>query len=178
MKRYTVTLFFHFSAILMLCGLASGASAQELIFPRLEAEDLNGKAVEIPKDLPGDPTLILVAFVRKQQAEIDEWIKALELKAQAPAVEWIELPYVGSKARPFKKIIDNGMRSGITATEARARTITVYQEHKILLDALKLQDMDQIYVIVAERGGKVRALVKGTPDPSKKHSIVTALSGN
>ena len=161
----------------ILIGLAFVSQAQELTFPQIKAEDLNGKAVELPKDLPGNPTVILVAFVRKQQEEIDQWVEALDLNKEASLTEWIELPYVGSRALPFKIVIDKGMRSGITSTEDRARTITVYEDHKILVDALKLKGLDRIYVIVAEPGGKIRVVVEGPPDKEKKQSVLRALAG-
>jgi hypothetical protein len=176
MNRSKPLINFFLSVPLILFSLCTVSPAQELIFPRVDAEDLNGKAVILPKDLPGNPTVILVAFIRKQQGEIDQWIEALELKNEASSTEWIELPYVGSNARPFKAFIDKGMKSGITSAEARARTITVYEDHKIIVDALKLKGLDRIYVIVAEPGGKIRTLVEGTPDEEKKQSVLSALT--
>jgi len=172
-RLHYIHIFVSLAGTLICIPLVS--QAQELTFPQIEAEDLNGKAVVLPKDLPGNPTVILVAFTRKQQPQIDQWIEALELKKENSSTEWIELPYVGSRALPFKFVIDKGMRSGITSTEARARTITVYQEHSILVDALTLKGLDRIYVIVAEPGGKIRTVAEGTPDQAKTKSVLKAL---
>ena len=38
----------------------------EIIFPDLEADDLNGRTLSLPKDLPGQPTIVLIAFKRKE----------------------------------------------------------------------------------------------------------------
>ena len=38
----------------------------ELQFPSLDADDLNGRAVSLPQDFPGDPTIVFIAYKRNQ----------------------------------------------------------------------------------------------------------------
>jgi len=58
-------------------------------------------------------------------------------------------------------IIDNGMRSGITDTAARASTITLYIDVKEFTRALGLQDTKQIGVFVVTPDGEILARVMG-----------------
>ena len=94
-------------------------------FPNLTSEDLNGKAVTLPADFPGNPTLVLMAFESKQQDDIDKWIDKLQLKT-SDAIPWMELAVVGSKFKLMKPVIDGGMRKGVTGEKNRARVVTIY----------------------------------------------------
>ena len=101
----------------------------EVIFPDLEADDLNGRTLSLPKDLPGKPTIVLIAFKRKQQSSVDEWVDRLDLLPEGgPA--WIEMPVVGRGAAIFRSFVDKGMRAGITSEVMRGRTITIYSSRR------------------------------------------------
>jgi len=67
----------------------------ELQFPSLDADDLNGRAVSLPQDFPGDPTIVFIAYKRNQQPSINAWVARLGLQERGgPA--WVELPVVGA----------------------------------------------------------------------------------
>ena len=101
----------------------------ELQFPSLDADDLNGRAVSLPQDFPGDPTIVFIAYKRNQQPSINAWVARLGLQERGgPA--WVELPVVGRGAALFRSFVDNGMRSGITSTAMRGRTITIYSSQR------------------------------------------------
>ena len=150
---------------------ASATLAQDLQFPTLKAEDLNGEAVTLPGDLPGDPTLVLIAFFREQQADVDTWINALDLKSD-DAPPFVELPVVGWRNRPFKGFIDGGMRSGIVAVEDRARTITIYSSRKDLLASFERAETDRIYALVVAQDGAIKAVEEGRYTPEKAASLL------
>ena len=106
----------------------------EIIFPDLEADDLNGRTLSLPKDLPGQPTIVLIAFKRKQQSSVDAWVDRLDLLPEGgPA--WIEMPVVGRGAAIFRSFVDKGMRAGITSEFMRGRTITIYSSRRAFINA-------------------------------------------
>jgi hypothetical protein len=77
----------------------------------------------LPRDLPGDPALLLIAFEQDQQSQIDSWTKGLNDSATVP---WLEMPII-EPSNPFvRAMIAGGMRRGITSTEVRERVVTVY----------------------------------------------------
>ena len=156
-------------------GFATAASAQTKDFPVITTEDLNFREVTLPQDFPGEMTVVLIAYKRNQQLEINDWIFELELEKEgAPA--WVELPVVSSAARAIKSVVDNGMRSGITSDEMRAKTITVYGRRAIN-EAIGVSGTSDVQVLVVERDGTILAQASGKVDEAKADIIRDALGG-
>ncbi|MEM6649073.1 MAG: hypothetical protein AAF603_02365 [Pseudomonadota bacterium] len=156
--------------VLLLALIAMPAGASEHVFPTLTAKDLNKREVTLPQGLPGDPSVVMLAFYRKQQDDLNTWINGMNLKAE-DAPPWVELPVVGWHNRLFSRYIDNGMRSGITATEDRARTITIYRGRSWLLEPLGLSETDRVYVLVVRQNGEVLLTLEGTYSEEKATQV-------
>ena len=138
----------------------------EVMFPDLEADDLNGRTLSLPKDLPGQPTIVLIAFKRKQQSSVDAWVDRLDLLPEGgPA--WIEMPVVGRGAAIFRSFVDKGMRAGITSEFMRGRTITIYSSRRAFNNALGIQSMKDIYVALVDPNGTVHILIEGDVSEEK-----------
>lgn len=152
-------------ATLMLILLTPMAQA-ELVFPTLTADDLNGRSLSIPADLPGTPTIVFIAYKREQQPNINAGVEKLELhETGGPA--WVELPVAGLGAVLFRSFVDNGMRSGITSPEMRARTITIYSRRSAFNRALGIPGRGEIYVALVDPDGTVHALIAGDVTEAK-----------
>jgi hypothetical protein len=108
----------------------------------------------LPKGLPGDPTIVFIAYKRGQQPDVNTWINALGLDPSRGA-EFVELPVVGTNARLMKSFIDNGMRSGIVNPALRARTITIYENASVVNNPLGFSGRNQIRVLIVTRAGEV-----------------------
>lgn len=157
---------------LIFAILPMGAFAQ-MTLPSLVADDLNGRTMRLPQDLPGDPTIVFIAYKQRQQPNVNAWVRRLGLtEAATPA--WVELPVVGQGARMIRSIIDNGMRSGITSTAMRARTITIYSNRSAFNRALGINDMSQIYVLLVDRDGTVRTKIEGDVTEAKVDQLRAA----
>ena len=145
----------------------------EVIFPDLEADDLNGRTLSLPKDLPGKPTIVLIAFKRKQQSSVDEWVDRLDLLPEGgPA--WIEMPVVGRGAAIFRSFVDKGMRAGITSEVMRGRTITIYSSRRAFNNALGIRSMKDIYVALVDPNGTVHILIQGDVSEEKMKKLRSA----
>ena len=145
----------------------------EVIFPDLEADDLNGRTLSLPKDLPGQPTIVLIAFKRKQQSSVDAWVDRLDLLPEGgPA--WIEMPVVGRGAAIFRSFVDKGMRAGITSEFMRGRTITIYSSRRAFINALGIQSMKDIYVALVDPNGTVHILIQGDVSEEKVKKLRAA----
>ena len=138
----------------------------ELQFPSLDADDLNGRAVSLPQDFPGDPTIVFIAYKRNQQPSINAWVAGLGLQERGGAA-WVELPVVGRGAALFRSFVDNGMRSGITSTAMRARTITIYSSQRAFNMQLGIEGRDEIYTALVGSDGQVYALIEGDVTKAK-----------
>ena len=123
------------------------ALAQTAMFPRVDTADLNGRVLSFPDQLPVDPTLILVAFKRNHQDNLDRWIEEMDLKSPS-APDWIEMPVIANYGALWRGFIDNGMRSGITATDDRARVFTVYVDPDRFRSFFDMPTDEDIYLMV------------------------------
>ena len=157
---------------IMIVFLSAAAQA-EVIFPSLTADDLNGRRLELPADFPGIPTIVFIAYKRNQQPSIDAWVERLGLlESGGPA--WVELPVVGLGAVLFRSFVDNGMRSGITSPEMRARTITIYSSRSAFNRALGIPGRGEIYVALVDPDGTVHALIAGDVTEAKVAQLRSA----
>ena len=133
----------------------------EAKFPSLISDDLNGVSHSLPDGLPGDPTIVFIAYKRGQQPAVNTWVDALGLDPDRGA-EFVELPVVGSNARLMRSVIDNGMRSGIVDRALRERTITIYENASVVNRPLGFSGRNQIRVLIVKRDGSVLWSTSGT----------------
>jgi hypothetical protein len=125
-----------------------------LAFPSVKAPNLEGKMVSLPEDFSGDLNLVLVAFDRDQQADVDTWIKAApELFKGYPGIPIYEIPTLGKEYRLARFIIDRGMKSGIPDAERRAHTISLYIDKRPFEQALQIHDENRITVLLVNKKG-------------------------
>jgi hypothetical protein len=133
--------------------LTAGASAK---FPPLKASNLNGQELQLPLDFQGDLNLVLIAFRREQQNNVDTWLAQLpKIRQGHPKLAYYELPTI-SRLNPLTRwFIDKGMRGGIPDKQQRARTITLYIDKKPFREALQLPSEDRIYALLLNKAGEV-----------------------
>jgi hypothetical protein len=141
----------------------------------VEAETLSEKSLVLPRDLPGEKTLILIAFARKQQTNVDTWINGMNLKDAKFA--WIETPVIDPFYGLFSGFIQRGMRRGIPDSMDRERTVTIFTSRVEFLKSLGLpESTDNIYAIVADRTGSVLAIAEGDYSASKAEALLKAVN--
>lgn len=164
--------------ILLSAGLALGlTTAQaESLFPTFSADDLNGRSVTLPSGLPGEPTIVFIAYKQRQQSDVNSWIAALGLDPTRGA-EFVEIPVVGKGASVMRSYIDDGMRSGIVDTALRARTITLYESPTLVNDPLGFSGRDQIRVLVVRQSGEVLWSTSGPATESGVAALKAAFTG-
>ncbi len=68
---------------LQSCIIGAGENSKieankESYFPKITGIDLDGKKQELPAVFKNKFNLVIVAFKREQQTEVDTWIKAIE----------------------------------------------------------------------------------------------------
>lgn len=125
-------------------------------FPNVTGRSLTGRTCHFPGDFEGERNIVLVAFKRHQQEDVDTWTPHLRpLAAQDPRLRVYELPTLGRRYLLMRPIIDGGMRGGIPDSAVRATTITLYINKRPFREALALPDEDRIYVLVVDRAGAV-----------------------
>ena len=137
--------------------------AAALMFPAVSGDNLHGDTYSLPDDFSGSLNIVMIAFQRQQQAEVDTWLPlAKELEAEhAEMVRYWELPTISSGMKYMRFIIDNGMRSGIPDSTARERTITLYIDREPFIEELDIPSKDSIEVLLVNDAGEILWRARG-----------------
>jgi len=162
-----------FLLILMSTALLNTVFAQSTAhFPEVKSSNLEGRTFQMPGDFEGDRNLLLIAFEREQQSQIDTWLREMKRFEEIdPHLHYYELPTISKLNGLTRWFINSGMRRGIPDKNARARTITLYIDKQPFNDALQIQSEKTIYAILIDRQGKVLWRAEGTFDESKGQSL-------
>ncbi len=157
--------------VLLLAGLAVAAAlpaaATEVIdrrdgqpgtFPVIESESLRGRTIRLPDQLKGERNLLIVAYEREQQADIDTWLAVLDtFSVQAPAFAYYELPSLSSSYKWMRAVIDGGMKQGIPDRAQRDRTITLYLDVEWFRGQIGTAAEPGIAALLVDRQGTILA---------------------
>lgn len=131
-------------------------------FPQMKGINLKGEIINIPEYFSGKHNLIIVAYVRDQQADVDTWIEKLDqINEIFPDLKFYELPIIDKSSPLFRFYVNNGMRRGVTNPERRKVVITVYTDVKEFLQITKLQTIEEIAVFILDPNGKIMAKTSG-----------------
>jgi hypothetical protein len=147
--------------LLPLFGVASSSpsAALERTVPAMTAADLNGRTLNLPQDMSGDPAVWVVAFDRSHQSQVDRLFQLIDAaKDRAPGVVSWEVPVIKNPGAIGRWFIDNGMRSGIPSEQTRAKVVTLYVPDRAQwLQQMGVGGADQAYAVVVGRTGAVLA---------------------
>ena len=125
-------------------------------FPRVEGSNLEGRRFTLPTDFEGDYNVVIVAFRREQQDDVDTWLPFLrEVAAPGRNVRVYELPTLNKTYRFMRGIIDGGMSRGIPERATREATITLYIDKSPFKKALAIATEDRISTSLVSRDGRI-----------------------
>ena len=169
------------TATIAWAGLANKApepssESTEGTFPPLTATNLEGTTLSLPADFAGERNLLLIAFQREQQKNVDTWLHQMKRFESSPGFRYYELPTIDKLNPVVRWFINGGMRRGIPDRNARARTITLYIDKPPFREALKIADEKQIYAILIDRSGRVLWRAEGDFDEAKGASLQDTLA--
>ena len=130
-------------------------------FPKITGIDLDGKKQELPAAFKNKFNLVIVAFKREQQSEVDTWIKAIEpILKENSNLSFYEIPLIYEISAIGRMWVNNGMRFGIPDEVARKRTITVYTNREEFFRITNMKE-DNIYALLIDANGKILWKVEG-----------------
>jgi len=163
---------------MLMCLIALPMCGKDASFPVTVASNLNGEKLTFPGGLKGDFNLLIVAFRREQQSDIDTWLKLLpSIASEHPKLAYYEVPVIDRLNPMVRWFIDNGMRRGIPDKAQRARTVTFYLDKTAFKTALGIASEDRIQLLLIDRAGKVLWRVEGPFTEESKVSLLRALPG-
>ncbi|MBL6633967.1 MAG: hypothetical protein ISP32_06190 [Thermoleophilia bacterium] len=123
----------------------------------------------LPDDLPADPCVVVLAFRRRQQRDVDAWVAEL-----GPDAAVGEVPVLGRKWRRAAGWIEGGMATG-TPQPARSRVWCAYADVSGVLAAMGQRGTRDVAVAVTTRTGAVRLVARGAPGPAAAGAVRAAL---
>jgi hypothetical protein len=157
---------------LQACLIGSGensevSSNQNNYFPKVSGIDLEGNKQELPQVFKNEFNLVIVAFKREQQTQVDTWIKAAQpILEKKSNLSLFEIPLI-YELSTFKRFwVNNGMRFGIPDATARKRTITVYTNRDEFFKISEMKE-EQIYALLIDKNGKILWRKEGDADEKK-----------
>lgn len=172
---------------LLLGTLASGSPFVHLTmrdaadslgrFPHVAGRNLENESFDLPRDFAGRLNVVVVAFKREHQADVDTWMPFLNrICATTSDVRVYELPTLGRSYRFMRRFIDGGMRRGIPDAAVRATTITLYIDKTAFRRSLVIADETRIYTLLVDRDGTVHWRAAGPFDAAAGAELERRLS--
>ncbi len=150
------------------------------IFPELLGSNLEGKEQRLPADFDKDLNLLVIAFKRKQQANINTWIESYQKLLESSTdlqekLAFYELPTIKKMNMFIRFNINNGMRYGINDKKQRERTVTFYLEKESFKKRLAIESEQEIVTMLVNRAGDILWRNQGPSSPEKLDSLKEVL---
>jgi hypothetical protein len=164
-------------AVMLALVVPMLGSEAEPGFPEIEGKALTGEEFRVPEDLTRPHNLLLIAFLREQQQDVDTWIPKLEKVEDANEdFTFYEFPVLPEMNRAARWFIYHGMRSGITSDRARSRTVTFHLDKGKFKKSLGIDTEDIIQVMLVDSTGVVTWRDSGTWTEEKEKALLEILA--
>ena len=166
------------------------AQAGRLRRAPLRTRALDGTQRRLPRDLPAERTLVLLAYRQRHQRDVDAWIALAVAHGVAPTPRGaagpmpaavVEVPFLSARWRPARRLIDGGMARGIADPDVLARTLTAYGAPARHRRACGFDGTAagaggrEVEALVVDREGSVRWHASGPPPEDVPHGLLAAL---
>lgn len=143
--------------------------SKEKTFPKLKSKNLNGKEYLLPEELETEISILVLAYKRDQQKDVDAWLNAIKENELdiCPAVTSYEVPVLKQFNSFIRFNIDNGMRYGINDKAKREHVLSIYVDKESFNQALNLDSEESVHTLVIRKSGEILWQEKGTVNTDK-----------
>jgi hypothetical protein len=147
-----------------------------VLFPPVQGSNLARRQFHLPGDFEGERNLVLIAFQREQQFDVDTWSMPIKrLRDRYPDLRFYELPTIKRGNPVFRFWLDSAMRAGIPDRTVREQTITLYLDKEAFRSSLDLPSEETIYALLVDRQGRVLWRTEGPFTEAKGHELEQVL---
>lgn len=138
-------------------------------FPKLKSKNLEGKEYSLPQELESEISIIILAYKREHQKDVDAWFTAIKENELdiCPAVTSYEMPVLKQFNSFIRFNIDNGMRFGINDKVTREHILSVYVDKESFNKTLDISTEETIHTLVIKRNGEILWQKPGNVDDEK-----------
>ena len=145
--------------------------------PVVNGSNLKRQKVVFPDDFAGTINLVFIAFLRRHQDLIDEWVPFVEQLAQEnPQFHYYEFPTLPRRGLIYRTFLNEGMRAGIPNNVTRARTITLYLDKRTFRKALDISNEQNMWVYLFDRSGDVLWRTEGRFTKDKSEALLKVVN--
>ena len=145
--------------------------------PIVKGSNLKRQKMVFPDDFAGKINLVFIAFLRRHQDLIDEWVPFVEqLTQENPEIHYYEFPTLPSKGIIYRTFLNEGMRAGIPNMTTRARTVTLYLDKSAFRKALDIDNEQNVWVYLFDKSGSVLWRTEGRFTKDKSEALLRALN--
>ena len=148
---------------------------ETLSLPRVAARDLTGATRWLPDAVDAAYGLVFIAFRREQQGSIDSWAPWRAGPGARAGIVGYEVPVIGGRWRPVRRLIDAGMAGAVRELDARRRTLTIYGDVRRVSEPLGIDDSSTVWLFLVRRGCVVLDVVTGPYDDAAARRLETAV---
>jgi len=166
------------AGVILLFSIFTSLVAEEpdIRIPPIEGKALTGDSFSAPDDFTKPYNLLLIAFLREQQEDIDTWLPRLERVEDANEdFALYEFPILAEMNTVVRWFIYQGMRGGITSERARARTVTFHLDKEIFRRELAIAAEDSIQVMLADSSGTIIWRETGVWSQKKERNLMKVI---
>lgn len=147
--------------------------------PSVQGRNLLRQKKSFPEDFAGSVNLVFVAFLRRHQDLIDEWVPIVEeLANDYPDLHIYEFPTLPSSGPIYRIFLNEGMRAGIPDHAARERTVTLYLNKRQFRAALDIADEHDMWLYLFDRQGRVLWRTAGRAAEEKIDALRRSLANH
>jgi hypothetical protein len=134
---------------------------------------LAGEKVDLPKDLHGPVSFLIVGFSQKSADQATEWGKAMDglEPCHGQLLTWYQLPVIAGAPGILRPLIMRSMRSGLThALQQHFVPITDHEADWKLAAGYQATDpqKDDAYILATDEKGQIVAKWHGSRQSSEQ----------
>ena len=147
-------------------------------FPEVHGVRLDDTPVMLPRDLPADATLLILAFRDAADPLADQWARLGE-RLQAiygPQLAILELPVVAKSLKMFGGLATLGLRGQIDTDAERDRTIPIFVDKTVFCKTLNCPDRGDVYVFLVDRESRIAWRGDGSLDMQEIGALEAAVA--
>ncbi|GAB7086884.1 hypothetical protein [Marinifilum fragile] len=170
---------FTLSTLFFFVFLYSNMSAQTVKkleigdkFPTMNGELLSSKEISLPDHCKGKVSLLIVAFKRGTQPQIDSWTKpVLKEFSMYDEFRFIEIPMISNFYSWISNYINTGMRKGIVPSMHK-NVMTYYGPLSHYYSYFGVKDKKLCYVFLLDKEGKIQFMDHGESQSDKSKLLI------
>lgn len=141
-------------------------------FPEVSGFNLLSEKFNLPGEFAAPYNVVILAYTQHQQYDVYTWLPLLQqLESDFANLRYYELPTLKSYDPIMRSRIDGWMREGIPDRNTRSRTITMYLDVESFNQALKIENNQQIRILLVTPEGEILWQEKGAFSKQKGEEL-------